>query len=73
MKFSELARPPIQPAEAESAEHSVCRNHKGLIRFSVEEKDGTVFYCPIGRQYWRYARNWTGMTAPLAYPKSGVL
>jgi len=72
MKASDLARPPIQPIEAQGADTAICVNHKGLIR-EMGDKEGTVFYCPIGRMYWRYTKVRTGMNAPLKYEKSGVL
>lgn len=48
--------------------------HKGRISHSPVETDtdGKVFFCPIGRQFWRYTRNRGGMYSPLTYPKSGV-
>lgn len=72
--FSTAARPPIQPDEAQAAGTSTCVMHKGRISHSPVETDtdGKVFFCPIGRQFWRYTRNRGGMYSPLTYPKSGV-
>lgn len=68
MKFSSLARPPIQPHEAERAEESICRNHDGLV-LVTGDREGRVMFCPIGREYWRYTKQQTGMFAPLSYEK----
>ena len=58
MKFSTLARPPIQQREAEKALTAICPNHDGLIA-KTGDKDGTVFFCPLGGEYWRYAKQQT--------------
>lgn len=73
--FSTAARPPIQPSEAQASSHAVCVIHKGRISHSPLETDtdGRVFFCPIGRQYWRYQRSRTGMYAPLRYGKVGAI
>jgi hypothetical protein len=70
MTFSPLARPPIQAIETEGADTAICPYHKGLIR-ETGDKEGTVFFCPIGRQYWRYTKQRSGMYAPIQYPKYG--
>lgn len=53
---SPLARPPVQPPEIETAIDAICPYHKGLIR-ETGDIEGTVFWCPIGRQYWRYRKD----------------
>lgn len=72
MKASDLARPPITPAEATVADTAICRNHKGLISVTGD-KEGSVWFCPIGREYWRYSKQQNGFNTPLRYPKSGVI
>lgn len=73
MKFSSLARPPIQPEEAEDAQHSICPLHNGLVR-ETGDVEGRVLFCPIGRMYWRYtAKPANGMYAPLPYPQGRVV
>ena len=73
MKFSSLARPPIQPEEAERAQHSICPLHNGLVR-ETGDVDGKVMWCPIGRMYWRYsAKPVNGMYGPLSYRSQGVV
>lgn len=70
MKLSDLARPPIQPHEAEGAEHWICPNHKGLIASSFTEADvGRVYFCPVGREFYRFTTPRSGMYAPLDYPQ----
>ena len=66
MRVSQLARPPIQPHECENVETAICVNHNGLIRFTGDT-EGRVFYCPQGREYWRYSKTVIGMNAPLRY------
>jgi hypothetical protein len=70
--FSPLARPPIQPVEAEGCDTAICPAHKGLIR-ETGDKEGTVFWCPIGQQHWRFTAERTSFTAPINYPKTGVI
>jgi hypothetical protein len=74
-KRSENADPPISFAEAKAATETVCRYHKGIIGQAGGQKDldGTVFICPIGRQYWRYTKQTGGMFAPLRYPRGGFV
>jgi hypothetical protein len=66
---SELAEPQITPDEARAAETAICRWHKGMIAHSPIESDveGKTFFCPIGRQYWRYTKQISGFVKPLAY------
>lgn len=70
--FSPLARPPIQPDEAKNADTAICRNHKGLITVTGDV-EGRVFFCPIGKSYWRYQMNEPGMYSPLSYGPTGVV
>ena len=63
---SDAADPAITVEEARAAQTSICRLHNGLIR-ETGDKDGAVFFCPIGRQYWRYTKQDSGMYAPLPY------
>lgn len=72
MKFSDLARPPITQEEAEKATHSICVNHDGVVR-QTGDKEGRVFFCPVGRMLWRYtAKPQSGLYGPLPYPDSGA-
>jgi hypothetical protein len=67
------ARPPVQASEIESAPDATCPYHKGLISV-YGDTEGKVFWCPIGRQYWRYRKNSTdGFRAHLRYPKIGIV
>jgi len=72
---SELAEPPISIAEAKAATETVCRYHKGIVGQPGGAKDaeGTVFLCPVGRQYWRYTKQAGGMFKPLNYPRGGFV
>ena len=71
--LSQDARPPIQRDEAEIAQDAICSYHKGLVR-SVPPKEGEVFWCPIGRQYWRYRKNTNdGFRSRLSYPRIGIV
>lgn len=67
------ARPPVQNAELETATDATCPYHKGLISVNGSP-EGQVYYCPIGRQYWRYRKDSTnGFTAHIRYPKLGIV
>lgn len=69
---SNRARPPIQPHELEVAQDSICVYHKGLVAHTGD-KPGRVFWCPLGRQYWRYEPNsGPGFTGRLKYAKVGI-
>lgn len=65
------AMPPIHPEEARGAATAICRYHKGRIihGLATGERYGQVFYCPIGRQYWRLTERVSAMHRPLAWPK----
>ncbi len=71
---SSLADPPITAEDVRIAQASgdyttVCRWHKGHISHSPTSADteGRVFYCPIGRQWWRYSKQVSGLYAPLKF------
>lgn len=51
-------------------EHSICRNHKGLVR-QTGDVEGKQYWCPIGRELWTYTKTdpRAGFRAPLNYPK----
>jgi len=72
VRISDLARPPIQPRETHDVETAICRNHKGLINVTGDT-EGRVFFCPIGREFWRYSKQVNGFNTPLRYGKSGVI
>jgi hypothetical protein len=69
---SELAEPLITPDEVKDVETAVCRMHKGHITHGLAAGDyyGKVFWCPIGRLYWRLSEHVSGMTAPLRFPRN---
>ena len=67
---SETAEPPITYAEARMSTDAVCRFHKGLISTDRHVLEGSVNFCPVGRQYWRYFKQVAGMFRPLRYPKT---
>jgi hypothetical protein len=52
---SSRADPPITEAETAGAQVSICRWHDGLIKLTGD-KDGRVFFCPKGNQYWRWRK-----------------
>jgi len=70
---SEIADPPIAMDEARAADTAICRRHNGRIKTDPTQGDveGRVYFCPIGRQYWRYSKQGGGFLnlPPLRYPK----
>jgi hypothetical protein len=52
---STRANPPITEAEVKTATVAICRWHDGLVRV-WGAKDGAVFFCPTGKQYWRWRK-----------------
>lgn len=72
MKLSNLAKPPIQPHEVQAATTAICVNHEGLIR-RTGDTEGKVFFCPIGKEFWRYSKTTTGMNSRLPYAREAVL
>jgi len=67
------ARPPVQNSEMETADDAICPYHRGLISLNPP-KEGTVFWCPIGRQYWRFRKdNTPGFTSRIVYPRIGIV
>lgn len=71
---SSLADPPITVEEARAAKDSICPFHNGLVRESGDV-EGRVFWCPVGRTYWRYTKHPAnaGMYATLPYVDSRVV
>jgi len=72
MKLSDLARPPIQAhevADPSKIQQCNCPYHGGLIARSYgKDEIGKVFYCPIGRQFYRFTNKWQGgFDSPLPY------
>jgi hypothetical protein len=55
---STLAEPPITDAEAEAVDlardTTLCRLHRG--QFGHLNVDGRVYFCPVGRMFWRYTK-----------------
>lgn len=72
---SSSADPPITAAEARAADTAVCRWHNGRIVHSPTPADryGNVYFCPVGRTYWRYSKQDSGFYAPLDYPTDAVI
>jgi hypothetical protein len=64
---SGLADPPITAAEARAVDlgrdTTVCRWHKG--EFTHLCIDGKIYFCAVGRQYWRYKRQPSDFFRPL--------
>lgn len=58
--------------EAQAADTAICRIHNGLIN-QTGDREGSVWFCPIGGQFWRYTKEVSGFNRPLRYPKSGVI
>lgn len=65
---SELADPPITIAEARAVDlgrdTTFCRWHKG--EFTHLNAEGAVYFCPAGRQYWRYTKQLSDFLRPLS-------
>jgi hypothetical protein len=64
---SELADPPITIAEARAVDlggdTTVCRWHKGeLAQLNIE---GRVYFCAVGRQYFRHSKQLSDFLRPL--------
>jgi hypothetical protein len=68
---STRADPPISEAETVAAQVSICHWHDGLVRLTGD-RDGAVFFCPIGKQYWRYAKRNDSFHRALRYRKLNV-
>jgi len=66
---SSLADPPITLAEALAVDlkcdTTVCRRHRG--EYTYLNMDGKVYFCPIGRMYWRYSKMPSEFLRPLRY------
>jgi hypothetical protein len=66
---SELAEPPITVQEATEVDlgcdTTICPWHKGQLTYL--NQDGAVYFCAIGRMYWRCAEKPSGFLAPLRY------
>ena len=63
---SEIADPPIKRAETLAAKEAICCWHDGKIKTEPTPSDvyGRVYFCPIGRQYWRYSEQSGGLKLP---------
>ncbi|MGH3426304.1 MAG: hypothetical protein ACRD3Q_15855 [Terriglobales bacterium] len=66
---SALADPPISAEEAHAADHATCRWHHGHITHTRVTGDawGKVYFCPIGRQYWRLSQELNDFLRPLQF------
>ncbi len=64
------AEPPISPDEARFADThdpAICRFHNGLIADGRAAEDvlGRVYFCPVGRMYWRLTPLMSDFLRPL--------
>ena len=68
---SSLADPPITLSEALAVDlgrdTTICRWHRG--QYTHLNADGNVYFCPIGRMYWRHTKRPSEFLRPLPYPK----
>lgn len=66
---SKLADPLISEQEALNAQPTVCPWHKGRIAHSPtpSDWDGKVYFCPVGKQFWRYSTKVNELLRPLRY------
>jgi hypothetical protein len=66
---SSLADPPITLAEALAVDlgrdTTLCRLHRG--QYTHLNVDGKVYFCPVGRMYWRYSKQPSDFLKPLTY------
>lgn len=69
-KISPAARPPIMLSELDHCRDANCPQH-GRIH-DPADKEGEVFFCGVGQQYWRYSRE-SGMYGRLNYSKLGIV
>jgi hypothetical protein len=72
LPVSDAADPPISQEEARAAAHATCWYHNGLVRLTGA-REGTVFYCPIGREAWRFSKGSAADTRPIQYSSVGVV
>ena len=58
MTYSDLADPPIQPAEIDGVETAICPIHGGLLKYgrTLQDQVGKIYFCPVGAQVWRLSR-----------------
>jgi hypothetical protein len=66
---SSLADPPITLAEALAVDlaqdTTLCRLHRG--QHTHLNIDGRVYFCPVGRMFWRYSNRPSEFLKPLRY------
>jgi hypothetical protein len=67
---SDIAEPAITPDEARAPETAICRWHNGHIGHTRVSSDaeGKVYFCPMGRMYWRLNKRMSDFLKPLTYP-----
>ena len=70
--MSPHAEPPISEDEAKTAPIAVCLWHDGIVRLTGD-REGAVYFCPIGRQYWRYTRKRVQFWRGLSYRPRGYV
>ena len=46
---------------------TLCLRHRG--EYTYLNTHGKVYFCPIGRMYWRYSKMPSEFLKPLRYPK----
>jgi hypothetical protein len=69
---SSRADPPITDAETAVAQVSICRWHNGLVRVTGD-KDKAVFWCPTGKQYWRWRKPDQMFWRSFKLPRRGIV
>jgi hypothetical protein len=66
---SALADPPITLAEGLAVDlaqdTTLCRLHRG--QHTQLNIDGRVYFCPVGRMFWRYSKRPSEFLKPLNY------
>ena len=65
------ATPAITADECEEWRVAICRYHKGRIGQGLVagDREGNVYFCPVGRSYWRLTKTMNQMMAPLKWPR----
>lgn len=72
IRTSNKADPPITEEEARTAQPSICPWHGGLV-VMTGDVDGSVHYCPKGKQYWRYQKKGARFAKALRPDSRGIV
>jgi hypothetical protein len=70
--MSQRANPPISVVDADLATVAICCWHGGLIK-TFGGKNGAVFFCPTGEQYWRYKKRDQTLWRALKFARRGIV